>query len=636
MKNFNKINFLFSTILLSSCSPVVNTISGITTFQSTISGSNYPFSVDPKNGRLKTIYNEINAEKLIGKHDSFEITLDSLFLRYLQASDPYVMIYSEAWMGPEIMPLDKKKLQRQIVLIKDGLSFNALQPITSIPLLGPVTMGDDSLDVHVSVHVVVLSKSDNQQTIDYLNGVSAVASTAAPQYALIAGAAADIGKAIVNQNRDKVEFEHTFNLTPINSVNGIFKSRHGTGPNLEEGKLVVIKGENEHRLVPYQNWYFYVSPFNWYGHPPEQSSVRFEDGASDLKPGFWNITFDEEANYTLINLPFGILDFIFIPNNSNVAKFIKKPPIEPGNLSVCGNYLLEIKPTSEEQYSIDKICDIKLITDSDNSSLNNFTDRFYHDKTFAILSIKRTDGSHGSFSDLYSSFEKAGYGNKIDELNTTYEEYLNQSSASIKQAAESTQTAIEFERAKKQAYKLANEPLYSNKTIDGIISEKSKITNPEDKEKLQILYWEELAIQSAKRLKSKVDNVVDAIIKQDSTPNIEKFCEKLDSIISYEQNYWRKPSIKSNNTEASVKHQKDDQETSNERILDSRNIAWSSILFGLSNYLNGKDHTKHYAPIIINNFEKLKVNDNAIPNSPLSICSTELNNSDTTPTSNIN
>lgn len=124
---------LISSLILSACSPIVNTVSGLTTFQSTISGSNYPFSVEPQTGKLTPVYSKIDAKNLIGK-ESFEIALDSLFLRYLQAADPYVMIYSEAWMGSEVMPLDKKKLQRQIVLIKDGLSFNAKQPFTSIPM----------------------------------------------------------------------------------------------------------------------------------------------------------------------------------------------------------------------------------------------------------------------------------------------------------------------------------------------------------------------------------------------------------------------------------------------------------------------------------------------------------------------
>ena len=41
--------------------------------------------------------------------------------------------------------------------------------------------GQGSHDVHVTLKVVVLSKFDNKQTIELLNGLSSVAAAAAPQ-----------------------------------------------------------------------------------------------------------------------------------------------------------------------------------------------------------------------------------------------------------------------------------------------------------------------------------------------------------------------------------------------------------------------------------------------------------------------
>lgn len=539
--------FGLSTI---GCSRLVNTVNGLTTYQSTISGSNYPFNVDSDTGALNTKYQQVDAKKIISKHESFEIALDSMFLRYLQASEPYVLIYSEAWMGSQVMPLDKTKLQRQIVLIKDGLSLNALVPITSVPLLGPVTMGDDALDVHLSIYVVVLSKADNKETIDYLNGAAAVASAASPQYAVLAGAAADIGKAIVAQNRDKIEFEHTFNFTPISTVSDIFKQNRDTGPNLEEGKIVVIKGENEYRLIPYQNWYYYLSPLNWLGHPPHSNSVRYE-----YDP-------DEARTKSIITLPFDYaLGIIFPgPYGSFRQIFDSEEEFYPEHLHVCGNYLMTATsdPDDENQGIIDAC------------STRYFDFKIYHDKTYAILSIRRTGGSYGDFPSLYKAFQTAGYGSKIDELTTSYDEYLSKSTEALQKATESVQAAVKFERAKKQVYKLAGNVQTSNQTIDKIIKN-SEIDNKEDQNKLEEIYWNELSIQSAKRIKTGVDAII----------RIGESCDQLTTLIFYELNYWRIPS-KTNNL----------NNTNDPYITTSRNISWNSILLSLQSYLNEQETTK--------------------------------------------
>jgi hypothetical protein len=104
----------------------------------------------------------------------------------------------------------------------------------------------------------------------------------------------------------------------------------------------------------------------------------------------------------------------------------------------------------------------------------------------------------------------------------------------------------------------------------------------------------ELTLQSAKRLKSKVDS----LIKTKALPSVEDFCDKFVNQIAYEQNYWRI--------------------TSNAGQLDSttpnRDIAWSSILLGLSNYLSDNDDTKKYTPVITGNIENLKIIDSDPPN----------------------
>jgi hypothetical protein len=132
---------------LTGCSSMTNVIAGLTTPQSTISGSNYVFLVDPETGDLTPFLEQKKLGANINSNDSFAIAFDLGFVRYLQAVDPYVIAYSEAWMGNDPAPTDEKEKLRQVFLLRDGLGQNSRLPVISIPILGPVTMGDDLLPV---------------------------------------------------------------------------------------------------------------------------------------------------------------------------------------------------------------------------------------------------------------------------------------------------------------------------------------------------------------------------------------------------------------------------------------------------------------------------------------------------------
>src|SRR4029079_13330087 len=80
---------LFFLPLLAGCSAPTNTIEGLTTPQSTISGSNYVYVVDQETERLETGASPTTTGILIQPNDNFSIDLDFGFLRYLQAVDPY-------------------------------------------------------------------------------------------------------------------------------------------------------------------------------------------------------------------------------------------------------------------------------------------------------------------------------------------------------------------------------------------------------------------------------------------------------------------------------------------------------------------------------------------------------------------
>lgn len=112
---------------------------------------------------------------------------------------------------------------------------NSKLPVTNFPLLGPVSMGEDLLDVYVTLKVVVLSKNDNAQSIKLVEGIAGAASAAGPQYSALAGAAAATVAAFISQNKDKIEFEHTYVFSPEgNSPKGGQGDTHFTKLELRE------------------------------------------------------------------------------------------------------------------------------------------------------------------------------------------------------------------------------------------------------------------------------------------------------------------------------------------------------------------------------------------------------------------
>ncbi|MGD9725830.1 MAG: Calx-beta domain-containing protein [Nitrospiraceae bacterium] len=490
-------------ISLTACSSVTNTIAGLTTPQATISGSNYVFFVDPKTGRLQGKQPDLPSPKHIHAGDYFQVAVDFGFLRYLQAVDPYVIVYSETWMGSDVRPMEGDKTLRQVVLIKEGLAQNARLPITSVPLLGPVTMGQDLLDVHVTLKVVVLSKRDNAQTIQLVEGVAGLASAAAPQYAMAAGAAAAAVAAFIAQNRDKVEFEHTFTLSPDGlSLHVTPLDEHSSRLTLQEGQIAVLKGESRFRVVPYHTWYYYLWPFNWFGLSPDQASRRFEP---DERPRYSNLG-------DLIRLPAYAVAALFTDAEGDAIglDWLDKrlaPDYEltqrrmtsasPDVLLVDGYQILNCSRLIEEEKIQQAKTDKKdaeeeswyeifwypiihgfseekkgLSIDSVNRQMSNCrfevrrereragifpinllfmkqveVSNIFSQKTHFVLSVNKTKGTLGGFEEVRS--KHSVHSAFIKEVSTSSSEANTISNERVKAAFTSVEHAILFERAKR-------------------------------------------------------------------------------------------------------------------------------------------------------------------------------------------
>lgn len=451
---------------LSGCSAITNTIAGLTTPQSTISGSNYVYFVDSKSQNLLRTPELLLPGDLIQEGDNFKITLDFGFLRYLQAVDPYVIVFSEAWMGPAVKPTDSNLVLRQVVLNKDGVTQNANLPISFQSLLGPVTLGEGNHDVHVTLKVVVLSKADNEQTIQLINGLAAAASTAAPMYGPAAGALAELGATVVAQNKDKIEFEHTFTLSPKTFEFFTDSNQKLTQAALRQGKIVVVKGESEARVVPYQHPGYYFLPFNWAGNRVDHNSRRFESKRREVEANWYNF------GWHLVRIPFDALSSLFVPSewyfddykgldptdlkvdgNSLVCKqFFEPPPIETSFLGI-----------SYQPYKLDMCTDWPKYP--------------YSQKTFMVFNVEKSEGTYGSFSELITKFSE--HGEMINALTTSNSEARKFSDDQLKRAFESIQKAVTFERAKQNIHQRARKGDFN--TEDDI---KNLDVEPEEKKLL--------------------------------------------------------------------------------------------------------------------------------------------------------
>lgn len=489
---------IVSVIGLAGCSSVTNVISGLTTPQSTISGSNYVYAVDPVSGYLTKKPNSKIAGEPIRSGDGFQVTLDFGFLRYIQAVDPYVIVFSECWMGSSARPADNEQTLRQVLLIKDGITPNARLPISHLPLLGPVTLEEDYGNVFVALKIVVLSKYDNAQSIQLLEGAAAVAQAAAPQYAVLSGAAADVAAAIVWQNKDKVEFEHSFSLTPLKEdplddgdSGPIELTPHHSAIPLRESRIAVLKGESGFRVVPYQTWYYYLWPFNWWGTSTDEVSRRFEATFSEYPPDRgWRSYKPTFTPTGIIEYPFDVIQipvwyisrgpYLIFRNIFVLDSWGDKPyhfAFQPEELAVNGFHLtspMESRAESEQKEKDEETwwgkigkClygdnkgdqsqkdGPKYIPADQNVTAGSviagrIPDRLlYNDKTHMVFGISKTSGSLGNFKEISDGFTE--HGKLVSDVTTSSSEWRKLSSDAIDQAFQSIERAAKFERARRE------------------------------------------------------------------------------------------------------------------------------------------------------------------------------------------
>jgi hypothetical protein len=407
----------------SACSAPLNSLTGLTTSTSAISGSNYVFM--PSDGEEGCLVARNVAEPIglpIGAGESFAVMLDFGFIRYFQAVDPYVIGYAASWMGTDPQPSDPEKMNQQLLFKKEGVGQNGRLSLTDVPLVGPVTLGPDNMPVTVTIKVVTLSRYDNAETISLLEQASSAVSAAQPQYAAAAQAAGALAAVIVSQNRDKIEFEHTFTFWPAGTLVPTSDPHH-THLALQPGRYVVLKGENETRNIPYQNWYYYLWPLNWLGHSPSGESRRFE--AEDdwrycarydevVVDGDYGLSALKTVPWVLgcaVRAPFYLVGDIFIAGQLEAGK-----PTPPELLWLDSDYLTK-SSRCVDPYA--QVSDRSRAVAQRLAAGNGWS--IYAEKSHVVLRVARTAGSFGDFKTLVTRMSEQAQA--INDLTTNRAEW---------------------------------------------------------------------------------------------------------------------------------------------------------------------------------------------------------------------
>jgi hypothetical protein len=276
--------------------------------------------------------------------------------------------------------------------------------------------------------------------------VAGLAGTAAPQYKLAADAAAAVGAAVVSLNKDKVEFEQTFTFWPsAQAFSTAPDLLRGTTPlhwetTLRESRLVVLKGENENRVVPYETWYYYLWPFNLFGRATDGDSRRFEQSGTVWRnppDSFWR--WPGWFLWWTIRYPFLLVKDVFVGSGQGTsAQFSKCRPLLKKGVPADEWCLGLVGP-----HLVAKECGVPPPKPEVGWATCN-----YDSKTYGVFHVQRTAGSYGTFAQLRDKFAK--YGQLIDDVTTSRGEWEAASSARVQEAFAQLGNFANFERTKKE------------------------------------------------------------------------------------------------------------------------------------------------------------------------------------------
>lgn len=284
-------------------------VAGCTT-QASINGTYEHFYVSNRTASFNDGYELASLKRLaqcnepIYPDKPFTISLNHVFLRYLQSFDGEILVYSEATMPerPDVL-----KPQRRLLAYKRGQGHR-----TDIGFIDPVVYGPAPAPHYpLSVRLIVaeLDKDDNENLANLVKTAAAAVATAQPESGPAAGMVAQLGNYLLQMNTDDLEFDVTYTFYPSSGDRATaFPAERNKAPGssddcendgtrylvltLAEQTIITIKtelpsrhlppeefGEGFANLLTWPVWIFF--PGYVFARPPNEDSMnRNEDTPS--------------------------------------------------------------------------------------------------------------------------------------------------------------------------------------------------------------------------------------------------------------------------------------------------------------------------------------------------------------------
>lgn len=192
---------------------------------------------------LQDVFTE-RASKMIAPGEIFQISLDRMYVRYLEAIDAEVLLYVETTApdAPDIFTPD-----RRLVFYKDGQRHSSFLPFAGQPIYGPAPAPDFPFSVRVLL--VELDKKDRNQLTQLLNAGSTV-SKLSGQYGEAINVGVEVARFIVESNSDDYEFDMTYNFFPTTSQTNKLNHESSILLKMQEQTILSMKDESPVRAVP--------------------------------------------------------------------------------------------------------------------------------------------------------------------------------------------------------------------------------------------------------------------------------------------------------------------------------------------------------------------------------------------------
>lgn len=246
-----------------------------------------------KEGFLTDIHT-FHPDRIIAPGEVFQISLNRMFLRYLEAIDAEIIVYVET-TDPSKPILNPNEVDKRLIFYKEGQPHRSFVPIIDAPIYGPACAPEHPLMVRLIV--VELDKKDRENLTQLISNAQRIGKIVAdPAKGLVIDIAASIAQLLVSTNTDDYEFDMSYYFYPVIDLDGssgtrewnlrVDKDGGETGKAivlpLQEQQIVSIKDEHPDRCVPPENIWYRISKNFLYrfwllgANNPDEDSLAWE------------------------------------------------------------------------------------------------------------------------------------------------------------------------------------------------------------------------------------------------------------------------------------------------------------------------------------------------------------------------